>query len=411
MSLLDQTTTAVLKYATAVANSQSAGWREFLSTTGGNGFLGLTSADRSRLAIGSVEAPTNLAPPPAGGPIDAVADAGGNAALASGIAVVGEDLAKSGVGASAGKAGRAVAGTALAAFTGAGIPGFVLDLLVNLLWSAVAGGDAQKAAYDAARQATDQAFEVANAIRAGANEVLARWLGTHDRLQAVLSDTAISFAETKSLTDWLQSNLEALAPPQLDPKKLTSDLRLEWLQQHAGDEEDQNAETLGHAYDETRTKAKQPEEITNNKKLFIHQSKYAWGRLGLSLDKPVAQLTKALSAVETLDASAIAAKLSGTRVPLSEVQSPGLFARNLPGPGGMPLRQQVTEDLAAAVESRSFVLTCTLDLTDEDGTVFVNGFDYALTPKPGFDANEVARRGDVPQSGQIVPRSWSTSPD
>lgn len=410
MAALDRTTPAVLGYATAVADRQSEAWQAFLEKTGGNGLLGLTSADRRRFAIGPIEPPTHLAAAPAS--MGALADAGGNAGMAKAIEATGADMARSASRVATSKAGGAMVGAAVAAFAGAGIPGFVLDILVNLLWSAVAGGDDGKTAYDAAKQATGQSFAVAGAIRAGASEALRKWLTKQSELKAALSADAMGIGDVESLVDWLESNLDSLsAPPQLDPMALADDLRNEWLLQHAGDEEDANAETSEYAYAKTRTAAKKADEIQGNKKLFVHQCKYAWGRLGVDLDEPVAQLTKAVGAVESLEAAAVAGALTGLRVPLRGVAHPAVFAQNLPAPGGMPLREQVTEDLEAAAVAKTFDLHCTLDLTDEDGTVFINRFDYELVPNAGFDANAAARRRDVPQSGHIIPRTWSASPD
>jgi len=111
-----------------------------------------------------------------------------------------------------------------------------------------------------------------------------------------------------------------------------------------------------------------------------------------------------------LDASAIAAKLSGTRIPLDEVSSPQAFVSSLPLTG-MPASTMTREEPAAAAEHGTFDLHCTLDLTDEDGTVFVNKLDYELVPKPGFDANQVTQSSLDQKPGLIVPRSWSRSPD
>lgn len=434
-ALLEKITTAVGKYTEAIVDWQSEGWREFLRGTGGNGFIGLTSAEWAGLNQGLLNLPSDLgfgAGSRTGGPaaradgparaiaqeppIAGVNDAVGNAALAMGIEAGGAGALKAMAKSAGGQGAEVIQGLLVPALSGMGLPGLVVDVLVNLIWSAVSSllgldRSADTRADKAAERATDQAFSVANAIRASATESTSRWESKKAEFKATMASDAIGRVELESLIELLQSNLAALGPPRPAATELTARLRDAWLRQHAGDEEDANAETNTVSYERTRRQARADPEFVGEKGLFIDQCKNAWGLLGVGLDGPVATLNAVLGATKRSDASTIAGKLSGTRIDLSNIQSPQLFEANLPIPGGMPLREKVTEDLAAAATQRTFDFWCTLDLTDEDGSVFVNRFEYELVPKPGANAHRVARSGAVPQQGQIAPRSWTKSPD
>lgn len=412
IALLDRTTEAIRQYAKAIADWQSDGWGAFLDKVGGDGFIALPSAEQRELIGGPITPPTDLAPPPAPTtPASVLADAEMNAGLAAGVSAVGAPLAKSGLKAATSGAGEALAGTALLAFTGAGIPGFVLGVLVNVIWSIIAGSNESRAAYEAGRKAARSTRAISNAIRKGADGVNDDWASKRAGIASIIDDDTAGSAELRALNGWLTANLAALAPPALSPEPLTQRLYELWLRQRAGDEEDANADTNANAYGEVKKElGREGRGFENTPDLFVDQAKYAWGKLGLSLDGPIATLNGALSAVRPKGAPAIAGALSGMWVTLDEVKSPEAFVAALPAPTRMPPAFGGREDVKAAAENQTFALRCRVALDETDGTVYVERFDYALTPKPGFDADRVTQSKDGQLPGLIVPRSWTEKP-
>ncbi|MCB9610192.1 MAG: hypothetical protein H6716_26630 [Polyangiaceae bacterium] len=407
---------AVAVYARAIAKWQSVGWRNFLRATGGNGFIALTQPEWRSLFLGPLAPPSNLGALPAAGGLPTVVDAAGNAALAQGLAGAGSAAVKS-ASVSAAKASGAVLGATMAAFSGAGLPGFALGVLVNVLWSAISdlffgAENAERAATRAAERATDQAFLISDAIRAGSDDVIDAWTIRADAFAAFIHSPASGAPELDRLARWLVKNGAALAPPALDPDALSQTLKRHWILQHSADATEPSSDTLPTAYRQVKRslKMKAGDGGRTTRDLFIHQAKYAWGRLGLAIDGPIGRLQAWATSVADLAPEDAATRLSGRTVRLTEVLFPEVFAATLPARGGAPPALGGYEQPAAAAREGGFELACALDLEEDDGKVCVDRFRYRLIPKDGANADEEFQtRHGAPAC--IAPRVWETSPD
>lgn len=300
------------------------------------------------------------------------------------------------------------AGAGLGALIGSAVPGLgtVVGAAVGFLVSLIIGGIMTALGNDASMATVDAT------LRQAASEIVettGQFAGQYDStLQGVRSerDSAVAGVEaatsTEALSQWEtwvdgETALVQTSVPVTD-ESLYQGLLADWVLQHAGDEEDQNKETNSASYDKNREAVFGVAANDNlvRKDLFAHQAKYEWGRLGV-VDGGAGRLLANEARVRGrhMSAAAIDSKYSGESFTFRGTNNAEATIAKIEDDFGGEMapqaRQQIRDD--------DFTLTCTLDLTNWDGSVYVDHFNYFI------DLQAPMPRG-YSRTGR-----WSVSPD
>lgn len=352
-----------------------------------------------------------------------------------------KDVSEKGVNAIAAKLTGSTLGT-----IGKVAHGFVLgllyDTLVDLIFDPT--GKALRAAFRAGvNQGAGMVEEAARAALAGVRGGLGA-----DRVMVDEVHQAISMARSKAglsgLMDWMRMESGRLAAPVFDTV-LYDTLMEMWVLQRAGDEEDGNKHTDPEAYAAAHDKLA-PDGNLARRDLFVHQCRFAFGRLGIDAEPMLATWEKRVQREEpTLAPTELIERLGPLHIEVDRFQDPERFIASLkevmpferaialqPESADDPKGAQATLDKLPSGIARSMLahqtkdaadyteafrrslrtggvrLRASVKLTDADGAVFVDRFSYRM-----WGTRHAADGGPGrPQKEPFIqPFSWTESPD
>ena len=349
-----------------LARWKSRNWTKYIGATGGNYYVAWTEGQFTN-------AVTSL--------IGAVVGTGLTMAATAGIgALIGTAVAP-GIG--------TVVGAAV---------GFLVSLIIGGIMTAL-GNDASMATVDATlRQAASEIVETTD-----------QFGGQYDStVQGVRSerDSAVAGVEAAQSTEalaqwetWVDGETALVQTPvPVTDETLYQGLLADWVLQHAGDEEDQNKETNSASYDKNREAVFGVAANDNlvRKDLFAHQAKYEWGRLGV-VDGGAGRLlaNEARIRGRSMSAAAIDNKYSGETFTFRGTNNADATIAKIEDDFGGEMAPQAHQQ----IRDNDFTLTCTLDLTNWDGSVYVDHFNYFIDLK-----------APMPRGYSTTGR-WSVSPD
>jgi len=173
-----------------------------------------------------------------------------------------------------------------------------------------------------------------------------------------------------------------------------------WLRQHAGDEEDPNLQTPEKHYTQVKTRVRDGADLENEPQLYFDQLRYFVLSLGLApageLAGLKARLDKLKSDKPDADEEALAIG-EGYAMSFERAQSPATLAARADrwgtrGMGALPLTSEKDEIQRAAAKGQ-LRTEIKLDLTTDDGSVFVDLYEVTLSPT--VDDTGVTPRKDV----------------
>ena len=308
--------------------------------------------------------------------------------------------------------------------------GLIFDVLVDLLFDPT--GKALRAAYRKGAEAG------ANTVAGAAQQALADLSRGAAEDQVLLDELtrAIQGMTTRQdlqgIAEWMRAQVATLAVPVAD-YSLYEGMLETWVLQRAGDEEDGNKHTDSEAYDAAHDKLA-PDGDLARRDLFIHQSRYAFGRLGIDGEPTLALWQRRLNANAGVPAEEAIAGMGPLRLEVTQFANPQRLVQTLVAESTADLMLMLTADLASArkhvaeeepgwpvikditdyterflatAASGGIVFSCDVDLTEADGAIFVNRFAYRMGGARHKSNGEPNNKHDAP----IPPCDWTDSPD
>jgi len=462
-------------YLEAHSAAQVAAWGVLIEETGGSPYIGLTHADWASYfptpTLGIATLPPEIgrdgpaaAPTATDQTIEAVGNAAGSAALGTGVGeagppvgawiskqVVPTKLPGAATSASVGKSAAPMVGAAakaggrlgrtmavLAAVGRTNPIGIAVGTIVNLVWEPISNllsddyDESDTRAYQAGKgiKAADRAIASTYKRAQCAAKLQAdmKW-ETVRRLVAASDDAD----ELRAIARWAAAMGQEVrvAEKSIPSSEEIGQLLLaRWRAQRMGTADCANRETDPGTYGAVRKTLMEngppteadSSDVDSQTGIFLEQMRYAWGRLGVRLDNPIAQAQAVYNAFRRRGPTEMARGIGGTIFDLSGVASPAAFAASMlkavpHTESGRLGRNGPTkpEDLAGAANKGVFRLTCHVELKESKGYVVVSDFHYRLVPDPAHDAVLCAdicrdvRPGEV-DGPYILKRDWHDSP-
>lgn len=219
-----------------------------------------------------------------------------------------------------------------------------------------------------------------------------------------------------------------------------------WTLQRAGDEEDANKHTDGAAYEEAHKKLATDGNLAR-RDLFIHQCRFEFGRLGVDAEGTLASWSKKLAAQpRELELEEVIGRLGPLYLQTDRFTKPDRLSAYLGERFAwddeldlMPSEEEIESKLLNESmlsfnpdpESQRFVgrakkntprfermvasggvrLACEVKVTDADGAIFVDEYQYRLWGTR-HDAEGLPRsRGPDNLDTKAPTRTWTDSPD
>jgi hypothetical protein len=324
-------------------------------------------------------------------------------AIGNFLTAVGENLIKKGSAAAAG----ALVGTAMAPGVGTVI-GFIVGVLVETvvgeLYSWLTGGKKEKdrAAAEAAFRAGDLIQKQHNAFTDNAEaskaEVRATSTVWQEKVKSATTTSEVTAVE-KAATDEAKATNK---PVPKDNLALAEQMMRDWVLQHAGDEDDENAETSEAQYEKTKQRVGMEGELKNQPDLFVHQSEYHLRAMGWSEDQIVGAKKQMHDRVQQTghpeDEVATLSAADSMKITFTGPEFPDAFIAMLEKHSAFT----VNDDGRAGAKDKQLVATLTLDLDSSDkGTVFIDEFEWSLRFADGrygfvFHHKKPPRKNSVP---------------
>lgn len=334
-----------------------------------------------------------------------------------------------------------------AKLVGGAILGFLYDALVEILFDPT--GKALRAAFRAGHKAGVTAM--AEQAVAGLQAQIAKE-GQDNMLLDELEQAALfagSRSELEGLEIWVRQQVPILLMPVHD-LSLYEQMLATWVLQRAGDEEDANKHTDGAAYEEVHKEFAKDGNLAR-RDLFIHQCRFEFGRLGVDAEATLASWSKKLAAQpRELELEEVIGRLGPLYLQTDRFTKPDRLSAYLGERFAwddeldlMPSEEQVADleqqmdesslkqmtahadglpqHLARAkkntprfermVASGGVRLACEVKVTDADGAIFVDEYQYRLWGTR-HDAKGLPRsRGPDNLDTKAPTRTWTDSPD
>ncbi|HRE87604.1 MAG TPA: hypothetical protein PK095_00570 [Myxococcota bacterium] len=260
---------------------------------------------------------------------------------------------------------------------------------------------------------------------------------------------AVTFASSAEALDglcqWVDKEIPPLCLPVVE-LSLYQRMLETWVLQRAGDEEDANKHTDGAVYDKAH-KHLAPSGNLARRDLFIHQTRFELGRLGIDAEPTLALWQTLVDVQPDADPARTLAALGPLRIDTTRFANPDRFIRTIRETDGRfalaptHLNHVMDSDEVAETERNGIPrmhglvggnisamlkgdlknaqalqhtlrtgglrLSIELDLTDADGAIFVDHFRYRIV---GLRHRE----DGAPESPQDLPirsTEWTDSPD
>jgi hypothetical protein len=207
--------------------------------------------------------------------------------------------------------------------------------------------------------------------------------------------------EVSDIETWAAAEAKATRKPV--PKAnldLAESMMRDWVLQHAGDEEDENADTSGAQWEKTKKRVGMAGDLDGRPDLFVHQSSYHLRQMGFSegqIQSALQQMNAAVNAGKKPDPDAVRSKAESTPFTFTGPE----FADALTGMLEKHSAFTVNDEGAQGVKDKNLVATMNLDLAVSDGTVYVDEWEYELAFKDGrygfvFHHKKPPRKASVP---------------
>lgn len=321
--------------------------------------------------------------------------------------------------------------------------GLVYDVLVDLIFDPT--GKALRKAFKAGHDAGVQ--QMAGFAQAAVKSRLEAYgkdsmLLSELRTQATL---APSSELLDGLTVWLDGQIPPLCLPVVDDS-LYQQMLEAWVLQRAGNEEDANKHTDSDTYDEAHAKLATDGDLAR-RDLFIHQTRFELGRLGVDAEPTLALWQTLIDAQPDADPARTLAALGPLRIDTTRFANPDRFIRtiretdgryalalthlewlmdsseitrteqegipNMGGLGGGLYTALAESDLKASttlqhtLRTGGLRLSIELDLTNADGAIFVDRYKYRITGMRHADDGKPQLEDDIP----VRRTEWTDTPD
>jgi hypothetical protein len=335
-----------------------------------------------------------------------------------------------------------------AAAKGLGIlGGVVLGILYETLKELIFDptGKALRAAFNAGHAAGVEK------MAATSRETVRARLSAFTKDALLLSElrSAVTFASSAEALDglcqWVDKEVPPLCVPVVD-LSLYQRMLETWVLQRAGDEEDANKHTDGAVYDKAH-KHLAPSGNLARRDLFIHQTRFELGRLGVDAEPTLALWQTLVDVQPDADPTRTLAALGPLRIDTTRFANPDRFIRtiresegryalapthlnqlmdtdditriekegipNLGGLGGGLYTACVESDVKASrtlqhtLRTGGLRLSIELDLTDADGAIFVHRYKYRIAGLRHKEDGTPDNERDIP----IRSKEWTDTPD
>lgn len=321
--------------------------------------------------------------------------------------------------------------------------GLVYDVLVDLIFDP--SGKALRKAFKAGHDAGVQ--QMAGFAQAAVKSRLEAY-GKDSMLLSELRG-AVALASSAEVLDGLSQWVDKEVPPLCVPivdHSLYQRMLETWVLQRAGDEEDANKHTDGAIYDKVHDLLA-PSGNLARRDLFIHQTRFELGRLGIDAEPTLALWQTLLDAQPDADPARTLAALGPLRIDTTRIANPDRFIRTIreskgryalapthlnllmdsdeigkaeeqtaPNFGGLvgALQSQMHESdlknskaLQHTLRTGGLRLSIELDLTDADGAIFVDRYKYRITGMRHDDYGKPKFEDDIP----VRRTEWTDTPD
>ncbi|MBW4448476.1 MAG: DUF4157 domain-containing protein [Spirirestis rafaelensis WJT71-NPBG6] len=306
----------------------------------------------------------------------------------------------------------AAAGTVV--LPGAGtVIGFAIGVLIETV-----AGEVYKA-YQTAKGEAEEDVAAAQASRLTGKMILEH-LGSltkeaakaRGELQASFKSglEALNKATTKEdidkIRDWaIYEKDHYLKLPNLEDRSLYKSLLHDWVLEHAGDEEDADKSTSEAQWENAREEVfgKSNSDLDNHPEIFAYQTRGHWNAVGL----PGAGLAKTViddvSAIQEQKkdpdetASLVMNKYDGKKYSFKSAQDAERLIKLMDDNTSTWLGADARRE---AIRKNAFQIDCVLDLSSDDGAVYVDEWEYDLEIKKTFDIPEYT---DTSESFTISP--------
>lgn len=242
------------------------------------------------------------------------------------------------------------------------------------------------------------------------------------------------------LSQWVEKEVPPLCVPIVD-HSLYQRMLETWVLQRAGDEEDANKHTDGAVYDKAHDLLA-PSGNLARRDLFIHQTRFELGRLGIDAEPTLALWQTLLDAQPHADPARTLAALGPLRIDTTRIANPDRFIRTIRDTDGSDALTRIPLDLLFDSEeikgheknglpsrdsqvgsllhrgidhSRQLHqtlltggvrLTLQLELTEADGAIYVDHYHYALVGLRHEANGKPKHLNDAP----IWRTEWTDSP-
>lgn len=360
----------VVDYAQSLARWNSKNWTKFISACGGNYYVSWTSGQFQNAMAAVASTVMGLA-------------AGSTAVLG---AIVGTAVCPG-------------VGTVVGA-----VVGFLASLIIGGIMT-IMGNNAAMAAVDSAlRQAGKDITEKNDEFDGQFDKSKAGARKERDNALAGIAKAGTA-EELKGWENWADGEAAKVST-----KINTSDTTLydkllkDWVLQHSGDEEDQNKETNSASYDANKKEVFGLDKNANlaRKDLFLHQTKYEWGRMGLDSAWAIKDLEKKFKSWQYTSASQVGSGKNygfhGDKYNFTKSVNPKLTIAKINNDYGHG-DKSTCEEARQQIRNNDFDLVCELDVATADGACYMDHYKYSIDLKKPMPS-------PYRQTG-----SWSVSPD
>ena len=334
-----------------------------------------------------------------------VSNAFGNALGEVGNKLLTTTIKRGAVKASVGALGAAV-GTAVAPGVGTAI-GFAVGVLIESIAGAIFDWITGKAEVDeAAAQASRRTAQLSEAKSIKFDQQAKAATVEVQRIFAQRQTSLTATTSQGTVDDINRQVADEIAliknPPPSDDRSLYKMMIHDWVLEHAGDEEEANKATSEAQWQGALSAAKDPtgvnrerkamglpalpqtlpkgEDLDNHPEIFAYQTRGHWlgaGLPGFAAASEMIEKVKQIQGEARDPAQAVMGYFDDKRFEFHSTTSSQLLIRFLKQE--LPSLLPLSEEGKFCIEKNQFILTCTLDLSSGDGSVYVNEWEYTLT--------------------------------
>jgi len=305
-------------------------------------------------------------------------------ALGNLVTELGQKLIKKGSAAAAG----AMVGTAAAPGVGTVIGfavGVLIESIASSIFETISGKTAaEEAASDASRRTAKLILGQVSAFETEASAARSQLQKAFKAIQKNLTN-ATTQEQVDQILNWAVAEKSVTATsPTADDRSLFQAMLKDWVLEHAGDEEDANANTSETDWERARTEVfGEGDSLDGHPEIFAYQSRSHWDSVGLPGTVTANQMIEKVKQIQgdkPQDAAeVVTGYYDGKTYLIESAADPERLI------GLIDEEEGLLEEGKECIRKNQFTMYCTLDLSEADGAVYVNEWEY-----------EVNLTGDLP---------------